>query len=325
MAGILVVAENYEGRLRSATFHAVQAALSYAKVKGESDVFALVLGTDASKLASELALYPLAEVFCLEQPDVAHYTAEAYSEAIYQFLEARPFDTLIGASSTFAKDLFPRLAERLRGGMVNEVLEILAPDRFKRPMFAGSVIATVRLEGDLKLITIRPTAFDTAPKAQEEAKVTPVGPFAISLPFTAEFVQFEEVKSERPKLTEAKRVISGGRGLKSAENFHSIIEPLADTLGAAIGASRAAVDSGFCPNDYQVGQTGKVVAPDLYVAVGISGAIQHMAGMKDSKVIVAVNKDEEAPIFEIADYGLVADLFKAVPEMIGELKKVKSA
>lgn len=325
MAGVLVVAENYEGRLRSATFHAIQAAMDYVRVKGESDVFALVLGLNAGELAKELAFYPLAEIFCLEQPEVAHYTAEAYSEAISSFLDARPFDALIGASSTFAKDLFPRLSERIGGSMVNEVIEILSPDRFKRPMFAGSVIATVTLEGGPKVITIRPTAFENPPKAKGEAKITPVGPFAISLPFSAEFVQFEEVKSERPKLTEAKRVVAGGRGLKSSENFHAVIEPLADTLGAAIGASRAAVDSGFCPNDYQVGQTGKVVAPDLYVAVGISGAIQHMAGMKDSKVIVAVNKDEEAPIFEIADYGLVADLFKAVPEMIEELKKIKSA
>lgn len=322
MADILVVAENYEGRLRSQTYHAILAAQEYAKTQGGAKVYGLVVGSNAPKLAEELARYPLEEVFCLQQPETDHYTAEAYSEAIAQFLSTRPFDVLIGASSTYTKDLFPRLAARLQGGMVNEVLAILSPERFKRPMFAGSVIATVVLEGSPKLITIRPTAFDAASQTEKAATITPVGPFPVSLPFVSKFVQFEEVKSERPKLTEAKRVVSGGRGVKSAENFHAVIEPLADTLGAAIGASRAAVDSGFCPNDYQVGQTGKVVAPDLYVAVGISGAIQHLAGMKDSKVIVAINKDEEAPIFEVADYGLVADLFKAVPEMIEGLKKV---
>ena len=324
MARILIIIENYEGRLRSETFHAISAAHKYAKhISGE--ISALILGPDAEKLAKELSRYPVKELYVLDQEELTHYTAEYYVEAIAQFLKDYPFDVIVGAVTTFIKDTFPRLTARISGSMVNDVTEFLSDAKFKRPMYAGSAIATVSLEGSPKVISIRSTSFDAVGKTKSSAPITKLNPVSLSLPYHVKFDQFEEVKSERPKLTEAKRVVSGGRGLKSGDNFSSMIESLADVVGAAIGASRAAVDSGFCPNDYQVGQTGKVVAPELYIAVGISGAIQHLAGMKDSKVIVAINKDEEAPIFEIADFGLVADLFKAIPELVEELKKDSSS
>ena len=221
------------------------------------------------------------------------------------------------------KDLMPRLAARLGVAMASEVVTFGDDGTFIRPMYAGNALATVELTGPVKVVTVRATAFDSAKPAGAAAPVEKVAAKLDPASLKMEFVSFNETKSDRPQLTEARIVVSGGRGLKSGDNFKTVLEPLVDELGAAMGASRAAVDAGFVPNDLQVGQTGKVVAPELYVAVGISGAIQHLAGMKDSKVIVAINKDEEAPIFSVADYGVVADLFKAVPELAEELKKLK--
>ena len=231
---------------------------------------------------------------------------------------------MVGTATALGKDFFPRLAARLGAGIAADITAIIDRTTFQRLMWAGNVIATVRIAGAPRVVSVRSTAFDAAPRGGkgtvETLAVTPEPASA-----RMHFVDFAETKSDRPVLTEASIVCSGGRGLKNGENFTIYLEPLCDALGAAMGASRAAVDAGFVPNDLQVGQTGKVVAPQLYVAVGISGAIQHLAGMKDSKVIVAINKDEEAPIFQVADYGLVADLFKAVPELSEEIKKLKSA
>jgi electron transfer flavoprotein alpha subunit len=221
------------------------------------------------------------------------------------------------------KDLFPRLAARLGAPMASEITAISDEHTFVRPTYAGNVMATVELDGPIKVLTVRGTAFDAAKPGDAVAPVEKQNAEIDAGALKMEFVSFNATKSDRPQLTEARIIVSGGRGLKSGENFKTVLEPLVDEMGAAMGASRAAVDAGFVPNDLQVGQTGKVVAPELYIAVGISGAIQHLAGMKDSKVICAINKDEEAPIFAVADYGLVADLFKAVPEMAEEIKKLK--
>ena len=264
----------------------------------------------------------MAKVIAADDPALANYLADAYATTLEQLIKANEVSLLLATSTAVGKDLLPRVAARLGAGMASDVVAINADGTFKRPMYAGNVIATVSFDGPVKVISIRGTAFDAAqPNGQ-----APIEKVSVSLDATTrkmQFMEFNEIKSDRPNLTEARIVVSGGRGLKSGENFTIYLEPLVDALGAAMGASRAAVDAGFVPNDLQVGQTGKVVAPELYFAVGISGAIQHLAGMKDSKVIVAINKDPEAPIFNVADYGLVADLFKAVPELTEEVKKMK--
>ena len=235
---------------------------------------------------------------------------------------AKNYDAVLAVANTVGKNFMPRVAALLDVSQISEISSIEGPDTFVRPIYAGNAMATVQSSDAIKVITVRATGFDKAEATGGSASVEPIdstGDLGIS-----SFVGEALSSSERPELTAAKIIISGGRGMQSGDNF-PIIEAVADQLGAAVGASRAAVDAGFVPNDYQVGQTGKVVAPELYIAVGISGAIQHLAGMKDSKVIVAINKDEEAPIFQVADYGLVADLFKAVPEMEEELKKLPPA
>ncbi len=232
-------------------------------------------------------------------------------------------ETVLATATAMGKDLMPRLAARLNAPMASEIIAINDDGTFVRPMYAGNALATIELEGPVRVVTVRGTAFDAAKPADAAAPIEKVKAELDPAGLKMEFVSFNAIKSDRPQLTEARIVVSGGRGLKSGENFKTVLEPLVDEMGAAMGASRAAVDAGFVPNDLQVGQTGKVVAPELYVAVGISGAIQHLAGMKDSKTIVAINKDEEAPIFSVADYGLVADLFKAVPEMVEAMKKIK--
>ena len=229
---------------------------------------------------------------------------------------------LLAASTAVGKDLLPRTAGLLGVGMASDVVRFCDDGTMERPMYAGNTVATIELIDDIKVVSVRNTAFDAA-QTEGTAPIEQVSVSFDESTTTMRFVEFNETKSDRPNLTEAGIVVSGGRGLKSGENFTTYIEPLVDELNAAMGASRAAVDAGFVPNDLQVGQTGKVVAPDLYIAVGISGAIQHLAGMKDSKVIVAVNKDPDAPIFNVADYGLVADLFKAVPELTEAVKKTK--
>ena len=233
---------------------------------------------------------------------------------------AGPYETIMAAATTSGKNIMPRVAALLDVMQISEVIKIVAPDTFERPIYAGNAIQIVRSRDAKKVITVRTAAFQAT---GEGGSATVEAAAAVADPGISGFVGEELSKSERPELTSAKIIISGGRAMQSRDNFTKYIEPVADTLGAAVGASRAAVDAGYAPNDWQVGQTGKVVAPDLYIAVGISGAIQHLAGMKDSKVIVAINKDEEAPIFQVADYGLVADLYSALPELASELDKVK--
>jgi electron transfer flavoprotein alpha subunit len=321
MGDVLVFAELVKGKVPKTTLTAIEAGRQAASRLGGA-CHAVVLGKGVDGQAAEVASYGVKKVFAADHDLLEHYLAEAYTEAIAQVMGKTGAEMLVATSTAVGKDLLPRVAARLGAGMATDVLQFNEDGSLSRPMYAGNVIATVRLEGSPRVVSVRGTAFDAAKKeGSGEVEKIPVelDPAKIQ----TKFVAFNETKSDRPVLTEASIVVSGGRGLKNGENFTIVLEPLCEALGAAMGASRAAVDAGFVPNDLQVGQTGKVVAPTLYVAVGISGAIQHLAGMKDSKTIVAINKDPEAPIFQVADYGLVADLFKAVPELTEEIKKLK--
>jgi electron transfer flavoprotein alpha subunit len=319
MGNVLVVAEHVHGKFPKTTLVGLSAGRQAAG-HGGGKCFAAVLGQGVDALANELAEYGV-DVVAVDAPVFAHYLADAYTAALADIAKQKDAGLVVGAATAVGKDLLPRLAARLGAGMASDVTAIVDAHTFKRPMYAGNAIATVKVESTTCVVSVRTTAFDAATRG---AKGT-VEKATVTTESRMQFVEFAETKSDRPVLTEARIVCSGGRGLKNGENFKIYLEPLCDALGAAMGASRAAVDAGFVPNDLQVGQTGKVVAPALYIAVGISGAIQHLAGMKDSKVIVAINKDGEAPIFQISDYGLVADLFKAVPELTEEVKKLKSA
>lgn len=303
---VLVIIEIQHNQLNQASFHAIKAASMLGQ-----PIEALVIGDQVETIAQQVAAYEgIQTVHVADKPNYKHHLAEAVAPVIAEL--SANYSHVIAASSTFSKNCMPRVAALKDVMLISDVTKIIDESTFERPIYAGNAIATVASRDDLKLITVRPTAFEAAASGSDFAVIK-----AIDLDFTAkgvDFVSAEIPELERPELTSAKVVISGGRGLQSKENF-AMIEQLADKLGAAIGASRAAVDAGFVPNDYQVGQTGKIVAPDLYIAVGISGAIQHLAGMKDSKIIVAINKDPDAPIFQIADYGLVGDLFEVIPEL----------
>jgi electron transfer flavoprotein alpha subunit len=317
MAKILVVAEQYLGQLRTATLTAITAAKAAAEKSG-GDYAVLVLGSNVGAVADALTTYGASKVLVADSPVLERYLAESYAQVTSEVAKAEGAELVLASSTTMGKDLLPRVAARLGAGMASDIIEVDGVKTFKRPMFAGNVIASIEVTTPIVVASVRGTAFPAAEStggASEKAAVT-VNVDAGSL--KTKFVSFDETKSDRPGLTEARIVVSGGRGTKG--DF-APIEQLADTLGAGMGASRAAVDAGWVPNDMQVGQTGKVVAPELYFAVGISGAIQHWAGMKDSKVIVAINKDGEAPIFQGSDYGLIGDLFKVIPELIEELKK----
>jgi len=320
MSNVLVVAEHLHGKFPKTTLVGLTAGKTLAEKSG-GKALAIVLGKDVDGLASELASYGV-DVVAVDGPEFEHYVADAYTAAIADVVKQKSVEDVVATATALGKDLLPRLAARLGAGMVSDISGIVDGTTFVRPMWAGNLFATVKVEAGPRVISVRGTAFEPAAKggsgAVEKAS-------ASAGEGKTKFVEFAETKSDRPVLTEASIVCSGGRGLKNGENFTTYLEPLCDALGAAMGASRAAVDAGYVPNDLQVGQTGKVVAPKLYIAVGISGAIQHLAGMKDSKVIVAINKDEEAPIFQVADYGLVADLFKAVPELTEEVKKLKAS
>jgi len=321
MGDVLVFAEHQHGKFPKTTLVAFAAGKDAAAKFGGA-CHAVVLGAGTDALAAEAASYGMKTVFQLDHARLEHYLADAYTAALAELIKAKGIDTFVATATAIGKDLTPRLAARLNAPLAADISGINADGTVQRPMYAGNVFATVKLEGTPRVVSVRATAFDAAAKGGAGA----VEKVAVSLDegkLTMKFVGLEEVKSDRPVLTEARIVVSGGRGLKNGENFKTVLEPLVDELGAAMGASRAAVDAGFVPNDLQVGQTGKVVAPELYIAVGLSGAIQHLAGMKDSKVIVAINKDEEAPIFQVSDYGLVADLFKAVPEMKEAVHKLK--
>ncbi len=321
MGNVLVFAEHQHGKFPKSTLVAVAAGKAAAEKAG-GELYGAVLGKGVEALGAELAEYGVKKVFAADDAALEHYVADAYASGLAQIAKDNGVSLVVGTASAMGKDLLPRVAVRLGAGMLSEVTGIVDGNTFQRPMWAGNVIATVKLEGDVGVISVRATAFDAA-KKDGKGEVQKVAVSIDEASKKMKFVEFAETKSDRPVLTEARIVVSGGRGLKSGENFTTYLEPLVDAMGAAMGASRAAVDAGFVPNDLQVGQTGKVVAPELYIAVGISGAIQHLAGMKDSKVIVAINKDEEAPIFQVADYGLVGDLFKVVPEMTEEVKKMK--
>jgi electron transfer flavoprotein alpha subunit len=322
MSNVLVFAEHQHKKFSKTSLVAVEAGRQLAAKTG-GQCYAAVMGVGVGDLGNELAEYGVAKVFVVEDPSLEHYVADAYAQALSQVAKDKGCEIVVGTASAVGKDILPRVAVRLDAGMASDITGITDDGHFVRPMYAGNAIATVAIESPNKVVSVRTTAFDPAAKSGK-AEVEKVGVSIDGSALKMKFVSFNETKSDRPVLTEASIVVSGGRGLKNGENFTTVLEPLVDALGAAMGASRAAVDAGFVPNDLQVGQTGKVVAPNLYIAVGISGAIQHLAGMKDSKVIVAINKDEEAPIFQVADYGLVADLFKAVPELKEEVEKLKS-
>ena len=311
----LVLAQHDNARLDTATLHAVTAARQLAP---ELDL--LVAGQGCAAVAAAAARIPgVRRVLHVEAAAYAQPVAEELAALLLSVADA--YDHLVAASTTTGKNVMPRLAALLDSAQVSDIVAVVGPDTFQRYVYAGNALATVKSSDAKRVLTVRPTAFAAAPAEGGSAEVVTVA--AVEPSGLVAFLGREVSRSDRPDLGSAKIVVSGGRGLGSAENFQ-LVEALADALGAAVGASRAAVDAGFAPNDRQVGQTGKIVAPELYVAVGISGAIQHLAGMKDSKVIVAINKDEEAPIFQVADYGLVGDLFQLVPQLTDALKRARS-
>jgi len=306
---VLVIAEHNNESLRPATLNTVTAA------KRLGEVTVLVAGDGCREVADEVALVDgVGRVLLCEDTAYGQGLAEPLGDLIAGI--GGGYSHLLAPATTFGKNLMPRLAALLDVAQVSEVIEVIDVDTFKRPIYAGNAIATVRSSDPVKVVTVRSTAFEAASTGGTKAPVDPLA--GTESKQLSRFISRSLTQSDRPDLTAARVVVSGGRGVGSKENF-AMLENLADKLGGAVGASRAAVDANFVPNDYQVGQTGKIVAPELYIAIGISGAIQHLAGMKESKVIVAINKDEEAPIFEVADYGLVADLFEAVPTLIESL------
>jgi electron transfer flavoprotein alpha subunit len=312
MTQVLVLAEHDNKSVRKATLNTVAAAQKLG-----ADIHVLVAGHDcaqAAKAASQIA--GVKKVLHADAPQLAEEIAE--NVAVLILALAKTYSHVMAPGTTTGKNILPRAAALADCQQISEIVAVEGADTFVRPIYAGNALATVKSADPIKFITVRTTAFDAVAASGGAAAVEAVSPPADT--GLTRFVGREVAKSERPELTSARAIVSGGRGMGSGDNF-KILEPLADRLKAAMGASRAAVDAGFVPNDWQVGQTGKIVAPDLYVAVGISGAIQHLAGMKDSRVIVAINKDEEAPIFQVADYGIVGDLFQVVPTLVEELKK----
>jgi electron transfer flavoprotein alpha subunit len=322
MSNVLIVVETHAGQLRTASLPAVTFGKQMAEKSG-GKVSLLVVGNGVGNAAAEAAKYGVAEVLVAEHPGLEHYLAETWAPIVAKVAKEKGA-TVVGMTSTSTgKDLMPRVGAMLDAGLVSDVIAVVGPKSFKRPMMAGNVIATVEVATPIVVATVRQTEFKPAEAGGAAAAVSKVDATAAG-DTRAAFVSVAESKSERPELTEAKIVVSGGRGMKEGKNFEQVAA-LADLLGGAMGASRAACDAGMVPNDLQVGQTGKVVAPQLYIAIAISGAIQHLAGMKGSKTIVAVNKDPEAPIFQVADYGLVQNWETAIPQLLEEIKKLKAA
>ena len=315
MANILVLMEHNQSEVKKASL----SALNAAKEVG-SDIALLVLGKNSKNVASKLEGYA-ENVIYAEHELLNNYLAQPFAKVLADIATKENAKHVFAASTAFGKDLLPRLAARLKAGMASDIMAVIDEKTYKRPMWAGNVIGTVEVLTDVKVVSVRTTEFENAEKLDISTNISAFEDLQFD-ENKMNFVKFEEIKSERPDLTEADVIISGGRGLKGEDGFKEMIEPLADHFNAAIGATRAVVDAGWLPNDLQVGQTGKVVAPNLYFAVGLSGAIQHIAGMKGSKTIVAINKDDEAPIFNVADYGLVADLFKVMPELTETIKKL---
>jgi electron transfer flavoprotein alpha subunit len=322
MPNVLVIAEHDQGQLKLATLSAIAFAKSLVVEAGGSfDI--LVIGENLAAIAEQLRPYGAAAVLLADHPQLRHPLADKYARVVSDLAKQRGATLIVGAASTFTKDILPRAAALLDAGMLSDVIAAHPADQdlvFKRVMFAGNVIATVKLAGPVRVLTVRAAAFAHPPQGTESSPLQAVPIEPGSLPAFTEFSGREAKATSRPDPTEARVVVSGGRGIKNAADFERLIGGLADALGGAVGSSRALVDAGITPNSLQVGQTGKIVAPDLYIAVGISGAIQHLAGMKDTKVIVAINKDADAPIFEVADFGLVGDAYEVVPELVSKLK-----
>ena len=312
---VLLIAEHNNKELRPFTLNAITAASQI-----DQDVHAIIIGHNSEEAVKALSALPLVKkVISVEAPHYENFTAENFAPIIVKLAEN--YTHIVSSANTFGKNLMPRISALLDTSQISDITKVISNDTFIRPIYAGNAFATVKSNDAKKCITIRPTSFESCESSGGSApieKAEGVDEFV-----QTKFIKREEVKSDRPELGTARIVVSGGRGMQSGENF-KLITDVADKLGAAIGASRAAVDAGYITNDHQVGQTGKVVVPDLYIAVGISGAIQHLAGMKESKVIVAINKDGEAPIFSVADYGLEADLFEALPQLLAELNKLNT-
>jgi electron transfer flavoprotein alpha subunit len=303
---ILVIAEHDNNNIKGSTLNTVAAA---SEISGEISL--LVAGSNCTSVLEEAqTINNVSKIISVDDEKYANFLAEDMSSLVLSI--ANNYKYIMAPATTFGKNLMPRISAKLDCQQISDIISVESDDTFKRPIYAGSCIATVKSLDEIKVITVRSTAFDPVETSNSGIEIDTLDPSDSSN--ISEFVSEEIAKSDRPELTAANIVISGGRGMQSGDNFH-LLDSIADKLGAAVGASRAAVDAGFVPNDYQVGQTGKIVAPDLYIAVGISGAIQHLAGMKDSKTIVAINKDEDAPIFQVADYGLVSDLFETLPEL----------
>ncbi|MBD1171295.1 electron transfer flavoprotein subunit alpha/FixB family protein [Pelagibacterales bacterium SAG-MED04] len=312
---VLLIAEHNNKELRPFTLNAATAASQI-----DADVHAVIIGQNSETAAKKLSKLPLIKkVISIEAPHYENFIAENFAPAIVKL--AGNYSHIVCSANTFGKNLMPRIAAHLDTSQVSDIIKVISPDTFLRPIYAGNAFATVKTNDAKKCITIRPTSFEPCESSGGTATIEK-GEAGEEFSNT-KFIKREEIKSDRPELGTARIVVSGGRGMQSGDNFKLITE-VADKLGAAIGASRAAVDAGYISNDHQVGQTGKVVVPDLYIAIGISGAIQHLAGMKESKVIVAINKDGEAPIFSVADYGLEADLFEALPQFMAELNKLNT-
>ena len=312
---ILVISEHDNSKLKTLSLNTINAAS-----KIDPDIHVLVAGSKCENVSKEVAAIPLVKkVLLSDSNNYENYLAENLTPLVVKLAEK--YTHIVASANTFGKNFMPRIAALLDISQVSDIIKVNTPDTFIRPIYAGNAFATVKSNDKKKCITIRPTSFDPAPTTGGSAVIEKID--AIDVPNISKFIKKEEAKSDRPELGTARVVISGGRGMQSAENF-KLITAIADKLNAAVGASRAAVDAGYITNEHQVGQTGKVVVPDLYIAVGISGAIQHLAGMKESKIIVAINKDGEAPIFSIADYGLEADLFEALPQFLEELNKLNT-
>ena len=312
---VLLIAEHNNKELRPFTLNAATAASQI-----DAEVHAVIIGQNSENAAKKLSELPVVKkVISIEAPHYENFTAENFAPAIVKLAEN--YSHIVCSANTFGKNLMPRIAAHLDTSQVSDIIKVISPDTFLRPIYAGNAFATVKTNDTKKCVTIRPTSFEPCESSGGTATIEK-GEASEEFSNT-KFIKREEIKSDRPELGTARIVVSGGRGMQSGDNFKLITE-VADKLGAAIGASRAAVDAGYISNDHQVGQTGKVVVPDLYIAIGISGAIQHLAGMKESKVIVAINKDGEAPIFSVADYGLEADLFEALPQFMEELNKLNT-
>lgn len=321
MPKILIVAEQENGHLKKATLSSVTFAKEeIAKGGGGSFAF-VVIGGQVGEAVEAAREYGAETVYQASAPALSDYLAETYTAAVVAAAKAYGADTVVATATSNGKDLLPRVAARLKAGMASDITAVKAAHVYQRPMWAGNIISDVAVKTPIAVVSVRAAAFA---QAASTGGSSPVSSLSVEIPTPkTRFVSFQKTPGTRPELTEARVVVAGGRGVKSRENFSAQIEKLADVMNSGVGASRAAVDSGYAPNDYQVGQTGKVVAPELYIAIAISGAIQHWAGMSGSKVIVAINKDEEAPMMQMADYALVGDLFQVVPEFIKEYQKIK--